>query len=231
MSREYDLQKIGEFLREKTIGIYNSVIGCKCMRIFNDDLQSNLDQYKFIVRIKFKFYYIYFFLKDPFSDSDKINESLCYIFIFDYGVIVFWNMTEIEEKSIISELKQFQLKSNIKIERDHINYEENKNDEEDLLNAKSYINTDHLILCGNTFEEKLAVSYALAQSSKLDYFEEDIDYSIDESRTLAEELAQKGYINLDHITLNKKIGKLYLKFLVMSRFFYLKIIKTFNQKF
>lgn len=55
------------------------------------------------------------------------------------------------------------------------------------------------------------MSYALGQSSKLDYFEEDIDYSIDEARSLAEELAQNGYIKLDHITLNKKIGKLYLK--------------------
>jgi uncharacterized Rmd1/YagE family protein len=119
-------------------------------------------------------------------------------------------MTEIEEKSIISELKLFEIKSNLKIEFDNINYEDTKF-EEDLLNSKTYINTDHLVLCGNTFEEKLAVSYALAQSSKLDYFEEDIDYSIDDSRNLAEELAQNGYINLDHITLNKKIGKLYLK--------------------
>jgi uncharacterized Rmd1/YagE family protein len=194
-AREYELQKIAEFLREKTIGIYNSVIGCKCARIFNEDLKSNLDQYKFI---------------DPFEETDAISDNHCYIFIFDYGVIVFWNMSEIEEKSIIAELKKFQLKSNNKVESDIINYEETKVEEEPI-NSKSYINTDHLMLCGTTFEEKLAVSYALAQSSKLDYFEDDIDNSIDEARTLAEELAQKGYINLDHITLNKKIGKLYLK--------------------
>lgn len=55
------------------------------------------------------------------------------------------------------------------------------------------------------------MSYALAQSAKLDYFEEDIDYSIDEARMLAEELAKYGFIKLDHITLNKKIGRLHLK--------------------
>jgi uncharacterized Rmd1/YagE family protein len=119
-------------------------------------------------------------------------------------------MSEIEEKSIIAEIKQFSVKANLKIECDNINYEETKLDEEDF-NPKTYIFNDHLYLCGTKFEEKLAVSYALAQSSKLDYFEEDIDYSIDEARSLADELAQNGYIQLDHLTLNKKIGKLYLK--------------------
>lgn len=119
-------------------------------------------------------------------------------------------MTEIEEKSIISEMKPFELHSNFKIECDYINYEDT-NIEEQTFNSKIYINRDSLILCGSKFEEKLAVSYALAQSGKLDYFEEDIDFSIDEARTLAEELAKNGYIELDHVTLNKKIGKLYLK--------------------
>ncbi len=119
-------------------------------------------------------------------------------------------MSEIEEKSIISELKPYELKSNSKIESDDITYEETKLDE-DAFDARSFINKDHLILCGNKFVEKLAVSFSLAQSSKLDYFEEDIDHSIKEARNLADELAKNGYIDLDHFTLNKKIGKLYLK--------------------
>ena len=119
-------------------------------------------------------------------------------------------MSEIEEKSIISELKPYEIKSNSKVEIDEITYEETKIDE-DIFDHRNYINKDHLTLGGNKFVEKLAVSYSLAQSSKLDYFEVDIDYSIDEARNLAEELAKNGYINLDHYTLNKKIGKLYLK--------------------
>lgn len=142
------------------------------------------------------------------------------MFFFEYGVIVFWNMSEMEEKSIISELKHFEIKSNQKIEYDNIKYEEKVQDEEETFVAKYYINRDHLVLCvitiflfikGSKFEEKLAVSYALAQSSKLDYFEEDIDYSIADARSLAEELAKFGYITLDHKSLNKKIGRLYLK--------------------
>jgi uncharacterized Rmd1/YagE family protein len=182
--------------KDKTIAIYNSVIGCKCTREFNEKFLSNLDQYKFL---------------NPFEENESFNESHCYIFFFDYGVVVFWNMTEIEEKSIIAELKPYQVKSNFKIETDYINYEETKIDGEISVNPKTYINNDHLILVGNSFEEKLAVSYALGQSAKLDYFEEDIDLSIEDARSLAEELAKNGYINLDHISLNKKIGKLHLK--------------------
>jgi uncharacterized Rmd1/YagE family protein len=119
-------------------------------------------------------------------------------------------MTEVEERSIIAELKPYEIKSNNKFENDYIHYEETKIEEESF-NSKVYINNDHLILCGSKFEEKLAVSYAIAQSGKLSYFEEDIDYSIEEARALAEELAKNGYINLDHKSLNKKIGKLHLK--------------------
>jgi uncharacterized Rmd1/YagE family protein len=119
-------------------------------------------------------------------------------------------MSEIEEKSIISELKPYEIKSNTKVESDDITYEETKIEDEPF-DHRNYINKDHLILCGNKFVEKLAVSFSLAQSSKLDYFEEDIDHSIVEARNLADELAKNGYINLDHFTLNKKIGKLYLK--------------------
>jgi len=54
-------------------------------------------------------------------------------------------MTEIEEKSIISELKSFELRSNFKIHSDFITYEENKYEEE-AFDPKNYISRDHLKL-------------------------------------------------------------------------------------
>lgn len=98
------------------------------MREFNDNLQSNLDLYKFV---------------DPYDEGDS---DFCYIFWFEYGVVVFWNFTEIEEKSIISELKSFESKSNFKIQYDFITYEENKYEDE-MFDPKSYIGRDHLKLC------------------------------------------------------------------------------------
>lgn len=84
--------------------------------------------------------------------------------------------------------------------------------EEDALDPKTYITRDHLrlivytyLIQGKSFEEKLSASYAFAQSVKLGYFESDIDNSISEARTLAEELEKNGVVNVDHIELNKKV--------------------------
>ena len=46
------------------------------------------------------------------------------MFFFELGVIVFWNMTEMEEKSIISEIKGFEVNSHgTNLESDDINYQ------------------------------------------------------------------------------------------------------------
>ena len=46
------------------------------------------------------------------------------MFFFELGVIVFWNMTEMEEKSIISEIKSFEINSvGQNFENDDINYQ------------------------------------------------------------------------------------------------------------
>lgn len=159
-----------------------------------DDTNKTMQNFKFV---------------NPYEDGDGLMESLCHIFLFDYGVIVFWNLEESEEKTIIAELKKYEIKSNFKTENDYLQYKQRSDD--DVFNPKLYINNDTLFLSGDKFEEKLSVSYAIGQSSKLDYFEEDIDISIGEARVLAEELAKTGRISLDHISLNKKIGKLHLK--------------------
>jgi uncharacterized Rmd1/YagE family protein len=70
------------------------------------------------------------------------------MFFFDCGVIVFWNLSEVEEKSIITELKSFEIKSyNENYECDDINYQESNKYEEDELDPKAYISRDHLVLC------------------------------------------------------------------------------------
>jgi hypothetical protein len=53
VAHEYDLRAIASYFGNRIIAIYNSVIGCKCIRDFNHVLMSNLDQYKFIVILIF----------------------------------------------------------------------------------------------------------------------------------------------------------------------------------
>jgi uncharacterized Rmd1/YagE family protein len=128
ISREYNLSELTKYFGDRIFAVHNTVVGCKCVREFNDNLQSNLDLYKFV---------------DPYDEDS--NSDFCYIFWFEYGVVVFWNFTEIEEKSIISELKSFESKSNFKIQYDFITYDDNKYEDE-TFDPKSYIGRDHLKL-------------------------------------------------------------------------------------
>ena len=72
--------------------------------------------------------YPHFILKqDPYDHTMDSNlENFCYIFWFSYGTIIFWNMTEMEERSIIEQTKQFEIVPN-EVERDTIEYEGNLN--------------------------------------------------------------------------------------------------------
>ena len=76
------------------------------------------------------------------------------MFFFELGVVVFWNMTEMEEKSIITEIKNFEINSHVQnTENDNLNYQgnlyhnlDNNQLEEEVMDPKTYISRDHLKL-------------------------------------------------------------------------------------
>jgi uncharacterized Rmd1/YagE family protein len=60
-------------------------------------------------------------------------------------------------------------------------------------------------------EEKLSLSYAMAQSSKLFVFEQKVFKSVEMTRYLPKELATKGKINSSKKELNQLIGQLFVQ--------------------
>lgn len=60
-------------------------------------------------------------------------------------------------------------------------------------------------------EEKLAYAYALAQSSKLFVFESKVLQSVERTRYLPKELAQRGKISCSKRELNRLIGQLFVE--------------------
>lgn len=60
-------------------------------------------------------------------------------------------------------------------------------------------------------EEKLALSYAMAQSSKLFVFESRVLQSLERTRYLPKELAAKGIIKASKKELNQLIGQLFVE--------------------
>ena len=132
------------------------------------------------------------------------------IFYFDYGCVVFWGLSPMEERAALTELKEFTTTP--------VNPEELDNSFDTLefvfdrkANPQRPIRFDRMRLRSLQLEEKLALSYAMAQSSKLFVFESKIFQSLEMTRYLPKELAQKGRINSSKRELNKIIGQLFVE--------------------
>eukprot|EP00742_Colponemidia_sp_Colp-10_P006620 GILJ01007094.1.p1 GENE.GILJ01007094.1~~GILJ01007094.1.p1 ORF type:complete len:388 (+),score=40.74 GILJ01007094.1:75-1238(+) len=143
---------------------------------------------------------------------------LQHIFIFACGCVVFWGLQELQENIILGELKQFEDRSlsDGQIERDDFQFveprmmEDEETDVGDTLPSHN-IKNDHIFLATYSVTERLAVSFGFAQSVKLAVFEEDIQQTIETTRSLPAELAQVGKINLTREECSKKIGELFIK--------------------
>lgn len=143
---------------------------------------------------------------DMGNDSDQHAE----IFIFRYGVIVFWNFTEIQEKNILGDIAFADFKNLVirpldehDIEREQFHFDYDKDIERprifnDIVTLRS---GDHII--------ELTLSHAIAQSSKLSRFESRISPILTSATKLPKRLALFGTLGMKREQLLKKSGKLF----------------------
>lgn len=122
------------------------------------------------------------------------------IFFFSYGAALFWGLTEEEELKMLQRLKPFEIDRVVPIEQDIF----------DFSYGEPKVMRDQLILKDRDVQAKLAISYGLAQTTKLTTFELRIDQTIIKTRQLPIDLAQKGKIFLTRRQISKKIGELFL---------------------
>ncbi|CCH44343.1 Sad1-interacting factor 3 [Wickerhamomyces ciferrii] len=136
------------------------------------------------------------------------------MFIFNYGVVVFWNFTEIQEKNILGDISFARNESDTKqlvirpidehdIEKEQFHFEYDTETERpriynDMITLRS---GDHLI--------KLTMSHAIAQSTKLCRFESRITPILYSVSKLPKRLALTGKLGLKREHLIKKSGKLF----------------------
>jgi uncharacterized Rmd1/YagE family protein len=114
---------------------------------------------------------------------------------------VSWGLSEGDEERLLSKLSNFELeKLAIPLK-----------DENDYSYAQATrIQRGEMWLASRDMLTKLAISFGLAQSSKLSIFEETIDKTIAVTRHLPKDLAAKGKILLSRRELAQKIGKLFM---------------------
>ncbi|KAI5190550.1 hypothetical protein NEMIN01_1088 [Nematocida minor] len=129
------------------------------------------------------------------------------IFIFRYGVVVFWGVSEETRDRILAQQQFFEEKSYPKeiVEREDFRYGIVK-EGASIVNDVIYLDTESLY-------NKMIISNALAQSTKLDVFEGHAERTIESIRGLPDEIVAKGFTTRKREEVVKMIGILHrLKF-------------------
>ncbi|KAF8899762.1 hypothetical protein CPB84DRAFT_1836749 [Gymnopilus junonius] len=126
------------------------------------------------------------------------------IFLFDYGTVVIWGMTEAQEKRFLSSLKRFEIDklASEDVEMEDLNYY--------YANYSRIFNDVITLRKGSSYMTKLSLSHALSQSVKISLFEELISSKIEETKDIPEVISETGKIGMPHKEIMQKIGQLFL---------------------
>ncbi|KAF4550730.1 Sad1-interacting factor 3-like protein [Elsinoe fawcettii] len=161
------------------------------------------------------------------ADATTVAE----LFIYSYGVAVFWNFTEHQEKDMLADLT-FSSSSSIQaakfdqlrnspytgltkaplltkplteadFETEEFHFEYNREVEKprifnDMITLRT---SDHMI--------KLAMSHAIAQSTKLSFFEERMARTMSEAQYVPRKLALEGRLGMSRTEVVTLVGKLF----------------------
>jgi uncharacterized Rmd1/YagE family protein len=126
------------------------------------------------------------------------------VFLMEYGTVVIWGMTLNEEKKFLRELRRFEVEKLAPedVESEDLNW---------YLADYSRIYNDVITLRrGSSYMTKLSLSHALAQSTKISFFEGVIDNTIDTTKDIPQSIAESGKIGLPPIEIMKQIGHLFI---------------------
>lgn len=122
------------------------------------------------------------------------------VFFMEYGTVVIWGMTQQEEKRLLREIRKFELErlAPEDVESEELNW---------YLADYSRIYNDVITLRrGSSYMTKLSLSHALAQSTKISFFEGVIDNTIDTTKDIPQSIAESGKIGMPPAEIMKQIG-------------------------
>ena len=126
-------------------------------------------------------------------------------FFFSYGCVVTWGLSE------MSEAERLQLLVTAGCAKEPIaEHEVDDFGYTHVAGGKAGLAKDVISLETLDVREKLAVSFALAQSVKLGVFERTVEQTIQETRTIPERMAIDGKIKLTRTSITKRIGQLFV---------------------
>ncbi len=129
------------------------------------------------------------------------------LFFFNHGCFVSWGFKKSFEDKILEFVRPFAHQPMQHIETDHFLYYYNQ---VTSIDTQEHFHADIISLNTEEPDIKLAMSYGLAQSIKLEAFEETIQDAIRKNNYLPEEIAKNGAISLNRSAIFRRIGEIFI---------------------
>jgi uncharacterized Rmd1/YagE family protein len=135
------------------------------------------------------------------------------MFVFSYGVVVFWNFSERQEKDILADftfsenetgmslLARPESEEDFETEELHFEYSPSVDRPRVFNDMITLRSGDHMI--------KLAMSHSIAQSTKLSYFEEKMNQTMMDAQYVPKRLALTGDLGMSRMEVVKILGRLF----------------------
>jgi uncharacterized Rmd1/YagE family protein len=142
------------------------------------------------------------------------------MFVLDYGVVVFWNFTERQEKDVLADFAFSTTVDPVTNTVSPLVLTTNALDEEDFETEEFHfeynneisrprVYNDMITLRSGDHMIKLAISHAIAQSTKLSFFEERMAAQMEEAKDVPGRLAKTGELGLKREEVIKLLGGLF----------------------
>lgn len=136
------------------------------------------------------------------------------MFVFSYGVVVFWNFTEAQERDILADLSFSENETGVSLAArplEHDDYEMEEFHFEYNADAKRPRIFNDMITLLPRFDHmvKLTISHAMAQSTKLCFFEEKMVGTMGDAQHVPKDLALTGELAMRRTEVVKILGKLF----------------------
>lgn len=135
------------------------------------------------------------------------------MFVFSYGVVVFWNFTEHQEKDILADLTFAAHNTDVSLvirpqEEEDLETEELHFEYNSFVDRPRIFN-DMITLRSGDHMIKLAMSHAIAQSTKLSFFEERMSQTMLSAEHIPKHLALTGQLGMSRTEILKILGRLF----------------------
>ncbi|RJE19083.1 YagE family [Aspergillus sclerotialis] len=152
----------------------------------------------------------------PQSPASRLPYDVAEMFVFSYGVVVFWNFTEKQEKDLLADLA-FATSSatgtpiplatapldeeDFETEEFHFEYS--------TAISRPRVYNDMITLRSGNHMIKLAISHGIAQSTKLCLFEEVMARQMAEAKDVPRRLAMTGNLGMKREEVFRILGRLF----------------------